>query len=137
MQPFDAVRAVLEATGAQRFLFVGPSVFLSGDGWSHAGRTLTEPSQGLEFLEIVADTWPSDEGDAVPSSLCFAWSAGAFRKWYGKAPRVLSGFFRDNGLPAQKPEPVKYKNAGRVTRRRHPGKLEAAVNKFMLKAAHA
>lgn len=131
IEPFDMILPVLQATGAQRFLFAGPSVCLAEAGWLGADQALAPDQETLFFYDIMSDAWQSAQC-RVPRSLCFAWSSSAFIMWQENTPRVLGGFYGDNGLPGFDNCSFVLKSAAHLTRLHTITKLEAAINSLGL-----
>jgi hypothetical protein len=135
IEPFDVIMPVLEATGAQRFLFAGPSVYLSDIGWGAAADSLSTDNEALVFYEAEPEIWQPAQ-TATASARCFAWCADSFARWHETTPRSLGGFDQDNGLAKDAKNVIHLKNASHYTRPHKVTTLEAAINASALTFSH-
>jgi hypothetical protein len=125
---FALLPDILREIGAKRFVFVGPSVFLSDPGWRHARQMLQSNSLDLVFLGMEADEFEQrDLSDSV-SARCFAWTTPQFLRWATTAAPFLGGFHRENGLYRSNVAHVVHHGSARTSRTIIPARIQEAVN---------
>jgi hypothetical protein len=106
-----ALPEVFSQTRMQRFVFIADSVLLTKSGWRDALEALSTPEPQLTFLEVERiGTFDSDFTEG-PSTECFVWSTSAFIWWEKNAPGFFGGYYRDNGLGLDAPNPKRCPNA--------------------------
>jgi hypothetical protein len=125
---FALLPDILREIGANRFVFVGPGVFLTDSGWRQARQVLRTPGPDLIFFGLEQDNFDQqDEGDNV-SARCFAWSTAHFVRWSLTAPPFLGGFHRENGLFRANVAHVVHHGAARTSRTSLTTRVQEAVN---------
>lgn len=104
-QAFRLCGPALEAAGARRFLFLGPDIVLSAEGWA----------RGLALLDAMADGAPPQllgiEGGEDGADV-LVWTADAFRAALPRLPVFLGGRHGDQGLAAAGFVPVMHPGMG-------------------------
>jgi hypothetical protein len=125
---FSLLPDILREIGANRFVFVGPGVFLTEAGWRQAQSVLRTVGPDLVFFGLEPDSFEQhDIADSV-SARCFAWTTAHFVRWSFTAAPFLGGFHRENGLFRSNVAHVVHHGAARASRTLLPTRIQEAVN---------
>ena len=125
---FPLLPDILREIGANRFVFLGPGVFLTEGGWRHARQLLRTAGPDLVFFGLEPDSFEQrDIADNV-SARCFAWTTAHFVRWSLTAAPYLGGFHRENGLFKSNVAHVVHHGAARTSRTVLPARIQEAVN---------
>jgi hypothetical protein len=95
-QALYALDSMLEACSCDRFVFLGPGIFLTAGGWLAALRYLESSSEAGCFLAVSDPA--SDGNEEVLTAAAFGWTRAALSRWLPRAPAFLGGYSGDNGL---------------------------------------
>jgi hypothetical protein len=127
-QALYALDSVLEALGCERFVFLGPGIFLTESGWESAFEYLHAADQFGCFFAVndpAAESTESDE--SMQCAAAFGWRREALSSWLRSAPAILGGHAGDNGLAL---EPfMEYPGAAWYTRALDGSAFVQAVNR--------
>ena len=93
-----ALDAILEALSCDRFVFLGPGIYLTDSGWLAARTFLNSNENGGCFLGVNDPS--SDSEVNVQSAAAFGWTRTALSSWLQQSPAVLGGYAGTNGLAA-------------------------------------
>ena len=91
-----ALDSILEVSGCDRFVFLGPGIFLTRSGWQAAYSYLQSTGNSGCFLAVNDPS--SDSNDNVQSAAAFCWTRSALSAWLERAPAFLGGYAGANGL---------------------------------------
>lgn len=125
---FAMLPDILRAIGANRFVFVGPGVFLTPHGWQQARQILQGGGPDLNFLALEPDEFEHQERENGVSARCFGWNTPHFVRWSMSAACFLGGFHRENGLFRSNVAHVVHHGAARNSRWLLPTRIQDAVN---------
>lgn len=125
---FTLLPDILRAIGANRFLFLGPGVFLTDLGWRHAGQVLRGVGPDLVFFGLESENFELREAADAVSARAFAWTTAQFLRWSLSAAPFLGGFHRENGLFRSNVAHVVHHGAARCSRTTLPPRIQEAVN---------
>ncbi len=125
---FALLPDILREIGANRFVFLGPGVFLTEGGWRHARQVLRTAGPDLVFFGLEADSFEQREAEDNVSARCFAWSTAHFVRWSLTAAPFMGGFHRENGLFRSNVAHVVHHGAARTSRTVLPTRIQDAVN---------
>ena len=95
-QALYALDSILAACDCQRFVFLGPGIYLTPTGWRVALDHL-QSSGGAGCFFAVNDPAASNE-DQVQSAAAFGWTRSGLSEWLIRAPSFLGGYAGENGL---------------------------------------
>ncbi len=95
---FTLLPDILREIGANRFVFIGPGVFLTDSGWRQARQVLRNAGPDLVFFGLEPDNFEQHNAADSVTARCFAWTTGHFVRWSLSAAPFLGGFHRENGL---------------------------------------
>lgn len=119
---------ILRALGTNRFVFLGPGVFLTESGWPQARAALHASGGELVFFALEADAFEHHTPIDAISGRAFSWAAGPFTRWAAHAASYLGGFYRENGLLKASVAHSVHHAAARTTRTTINSRIEEAVN---------
>jgi hypothetical protein len=95
-QALYALDSILEACSCERFVFLGPGIYLTPTGWRVALAHLASSGETGCFL-AVNDPAAFNEEHAQ-SAAAFGWTRAALSGWLKRAPPFLGGYAGENGL---------------------------------------
>jgi hypothetical protein len=124
-QALHALPTVLDALGAERFIFLGPGSFPDAAGWDALLDALA--TTGPAPFSLTLRSGPLDAA-AAAGTACFAWRRAECLGWLAMQPVPVGGLA--SGLPALPPNraappPGAGADPGRLV---PPGRLARAVN---------
>jgi hypothetical protein len=125
---FALLPDILRMIGANRFVFVGPGVFLTAGGWRQARQILQSGNADLNFFALEPDAFEPKGADDGVTARCFAWNTPHFVRWSMTAANFLGGFYRENGLFRANVPHVVHRDAARNSRWMLPTRIQEAVN---------
>jgi hypothetical protein len=125
---FTLLPDILREIGANRFVFIGPGIFLTESGWRHARQVLRAPGPDLVFFGLEPDNFEQHQAADSVTARCFAWTTGHFVRWSLRASPFLGGFHRENGLFRSNVAHVVHHGAARTSRTVLPTRIQDAVN---------
>jgi hypothetical protein len=130
-QALHALPTVLDALGAERFIFLGSGCFPDAVGWDALLAALAAPGPAPFGLPLRAG--PA-EVTGISGAACFAWHRAECLAWLAAQPVPVGGLA--SGLPALPPDrgmpsPGAGADPGRLAL---PGRLAQAVNAVLFAA---
>jgi hypothetical protein len=95
-QALYALDSILAACDCERFVFLGPGIYLTPTGWRAALGHLQSSGDAGCFLAVNDPAALSEE--QAQSAAAFGWTRSALSEWLKRAPSFLGGYAGENGL---------------------------------------
>jgi hypothetical protein len=95
-QALYALDSILAACDCERFVFLGPGIYLTPLGWRAALGHLQSSGDAGCFLAVNDPAGLSE--DQAHSAAAFGWTRRAVSEWLKRAPSFLGGYAGENGL---------------------------------------